>query len=215
MKKITALALIGVCALLAIGCRLTTKDSASTGGSTVVGKDSLVSASATTGDLSDDHGEVEIDYEEKIEFWGDIYFLESSTDEIESVLDDEYYDDDARTYFNCVKMVKKLPKEVTFDNFVAYRTIDGSSSHNTQYVIYKSDGWLKNFIFRFNCGDEENHTGYTFSKTAFIEEMNNLELSKGETNHNDGGHNSYGILYFEKDGKVYGVYTNNIFADYE
>ena len=235
MRKYKLLSLIGIYTLLITGCNLsaTLPTSSETGidddkesENNLDDQDNLDDENnsddqddlevSSTDDPRDDQAEVDIYYEEEIDFWGDIYFLESSTDENACRLEDNLgFNTGSWTYFNCDKMVDKLPDEITFDNFVGYVTYDGSSSVNTKYIIYKDDEWLMNYIFRFNCGDEENHEGFTFTKTAFIDEMNNLKVTKGPENSNDGGHNAYATLYFEENGKVYGVYTNNIFDDYE
>ena len=238
MKKHKILSLIGICTLLITGCDLSIK--LPTSSESGINDDSNSKEhtdddeksehnvddedfsddqddiDVSSADDSSDGQEVDIYYEEEIDFWGDIYFLESSTDENACLIEDDLgFDIDSWTYFNCDKMVDKLPDNVTFDSFVGYVTYDGTSSFNTKYIIYKDDEWLMNYIFRFCCGEHENHEGFTFTKTAFIEEMNNLELGKKPDNSREGSSNTYGVLYFEKDGKVYGVYTNNIFDDYE
>lgn len=232
MRKHKILSLIGICALLATGCDLSielptsseneidddsnTKDNEDDDEESKNDLDNDDDLEVSSTDDSSDGQEVDIYYEEEIDFWGDIYFLESSTDENACLIEDSLgFDIKSWTYFNCDKIVSKLPDKVTFDNFVGYVTYDGTSSVNTKYIIYKDDEWLMNYFFRFCCGEHENHEGFTFTTTAFIDEMNNLELGKEPDNSREGGSNTYGVLYFEKDGKVYGVYTNNIFDDYE
>lgn len=222
MRKYKILSLIGICILLITGCDISielTKDSESgiedDSNSDDHTDDEDVSDVSSAEDSSDDQ-QVEINYEEKIDFWGDIYFLESSTDENACLIEEELgFDIHSWTFFYCDQIVDKFPNEITFDNFVGYATYDGTSSYNTKYIIYKDDEWLKNYLFRFCCGEHENHEGFTFTKSAFIAEMNNLELGKEPDNSKEGSYNTYGVLYFEEDGKVYGVYTNNIFYNYK
>ena len=100
-----------------------------------------------------------------------------------------------------------FPAELTMEDFVAYVTYSGDDSDNEQCIIYKDNESLLTAKVKNAGGEQEKFSGKVSGEDSFLNEVKKLK-SDEELNAESA---SYGLLYFNKDEKVYSCYTRNYF----
>ena len=101
----------------------------------------------------------------------------------------------------------EFPEDITMDDFVAHVSYCGDDSDNEQCIIYKDNASLLTAKVKNAGGEQEKFSGKVTGEDSFFNEVKKLKSEEALNEESA----SYGVLYFNKDGKVYSCYTKNFF----
>ena len=104
------------------------------------------------------------------------------------------------------------PTDLTTEDFYAYYSYSGNDARNVRCLIYADRGYLMAFKEESSGADVNKYAGILYQEDSFVNVMRSLPYIPVEHDEDeDGKKESYGFIYFKKDGKIYSFATKNIF----